>query len=56
MVAEVGSRENVAVEVVVRDHLVGVDEATCERGADEPGTTRDHDSLAAQRHAASLDD
>ncbi len=27
MVAEVGAREGVAVEVVERDHLVGVDES-----------------------------
>ena len=42
------------MEVVERDHLVGVDEPTRERRADEAGAARDQDPLAAQSHAASL--
>ena len=54
MLAEVGARERVAVEVVERDHLVRVDEPAGERRPDEAGAAGDQDPLAAQRHAASL--
>ena len=54
VVAEVGAREGVAMEVVERDHLVVVDEPPRERRADEAGSARDQDPLAAQSHAASL--
>ena len=54
VVAEVGARERVAVEVVERDHLVRVDEPARERRPDEAGAAGDQDPLAAQSHAASL--
>ena len=54
VVAEVGARERVAVEVVERDDLVVVDEPARERRADEAGAAGDQDLLAAQSHAASL--
>ncbi len=43
--------ESVAVQVVDGDDLVRIDEPTRERRADEAGSARDDDSLAAQRHA-----
>ena len=48
--------QRVAVEVVHRHHLVLVDEPARERRADEARPARDEDSLAAQSHAASLDE
>ena len=54
MVAELGARKRVAVEVVERDDLVVVHEAAGERRPDEAGAAGDEDPLAAQRHAASL--
>ena len=54
VVAEVGARERVAMEVVERDHLVLVDEPARERRPDEAGAAGDQDPLAAQSHAASL--
>ena len=54
VLAEVGARERVAVQVVERDHLVRVDEPAGERRPDEAGSAGDQDLLAAQRHAASV--
>ena len=51
---EVRAAERVAVEVVVGDDLVVVDEPPRERRADEAGAARDQDPLAAQSHAPSV--
>ena len=51
MVAERRAAEGVAVEVVDRDDLVLVDEAPCERRADEPCAAGHDDALARQSHA-----
>ena len=48
MVAEVCARERVAVEAVVCDDLVPVDELARERRADEAGAAADEDPLALQ--------
>jgi hypothetical protein len=48
--------ERVAMQVVHRDDLVRVHEPARERRADEAGAARDEDPLAAQSHAASLDE
>ena len=51
MVAERRAAERVAVEVVDRDDLVLVDEAPCERRADEACAAGHDDALARQSHA-----
>ena len=56
VLAEVGARERVAMQVVEGNHLVGVDEAPCEGRSDEAGSAGDQDLLAAQSHAASVVD
>ena len=55
MLAEVEPGQRIAMQVVERDDLVLVDEPPRERRPDEPGAAGDDDSLAAQRHAASLE-
>ena len=54
VVGEARPAERVTVQVVHRDDLVRIDEPPRERRPDETGAAGDHDSLAAQGHAASL--
>jgi hypothetical protein len=48
MLAQVGSRERVAMQVVERDDLVVVEQLPREGRGDEPGAAGDEDALAAQ--------
>ena len=55
VVGEVGPGERVAMEVVDRDDLVGVDEPRCEGRSDEPSATGDEDPLSRQGHPRIVD-
>jgi hypothetical protein len=50
MLAQVGAREGVAVQVVHRRHVVPIDEPPGQRGADEAGAAGDQDAFTADRH------